>query len=787
MSIAVITCRAGRIQGGWNSLVNPGVPITPETTAVHGLRDPDVAGAPDFAAVAGMLLASLTPGDGETLVVVAHNARFDIPVVRNELTAVGLSLPHLPVLDTMRRLPALAGVTPATGGLTDLLDVLGIINTNPHDARADAEATAAAVIELLNRAADAGHASISQLLAAAGATTRLRGRTRITGTRTGPVLPVKHLAGHATVLPARPAARTLTQWTTKLVECATLRCPHAADRINQTQAPSAVTIPALLSALRRTTSAGDDVGTATLLWAAGGLLERVGDHQVLRRRRTTATGVYDHLAALTDGVPRCGTNRTCPACADGQPCGMDTWTYHLAGAALGRWDHPAVKSFFPLTGPRASAKSGPWATWTTSGRGTLADAALLALLRVVHRQPAPHLRNPSRHRRVAGRVPAPTARPGLPRRHRQGQPRRRPRRGHHHRRHHTGHHTPHWPAHPLADPARPQIAAGRPARPRTPHTHRAPRQGRQRDTHPLASPHPTPQDTPIPLPPYRVRAGSNGWTSHLDRTLTAPPQRQSELLPGAGPQGPMTVGAAGSSVQVRPPSVLRARLVVGDADQHGRPGHLRVAAPPPGSASGCCRQVRPPSVLSATVRLVSVTWTRWIPSAAGDLRRVQRQGVDRPGRAGVGADVEHGRGAVAGRGEHDPPRGGRHQRERAGLAGVAAGLPARHGRVRQGHGLPVRATVVGDGDVTRPARQGLGAALGAATDLVAEGGGHERHRRDGAQREQLPGACRRRWRPAARSAHRRWWPTAAAWPGCASQRAPRWSASRARRRGTAPR
>jgi exodeoxyribonuclease X len=57
----------------WSSLINPGIPIPPETMAVHHITDEDVAGAPDRLFAYQALAAGLAESD----VYVAHNAKFE--------------------------------------------------------------------------------------------------------------------------------------------------------------------------------------------------------------------------------------------------------------------------------------------------------------------------------------------------------------------------------------------------------------------------------------------------------------------------------------------------------------------------------------------------------------------------------------------------------------------------------------------------------------------------------------------------------------------------------------
>jgi len=77
-------------------LVDPGIPIPRQASAIHGLSDEDVAGAPAFREVAPSLLA-LAAGS----VIVAHNVRFDLSFLDAELSRLGISRPAAPTEDTV--------------------------------------------------------------------------------------------------------------------------------------------------------------------------------------------------------------------------------------------------------------------------------------------------------------------------------------------------------------------------------------------------------------------------------------------------------------------------------------------------------------------------------------------------------------------------------------------------------------------------------------------------------------------------------------------------------------
>lgn len=80
----------------FQSLVNPEMPIPPESTEIHRITDDMVVSAPKFGDIAEDVLAFI-----QDSVLSGFNIRkFDVPVMRRELQRVGdLKLPPLPVLD----------------------------------------------------------------------------------------------------------------------------------------------------------------------------------------------------------------------------------------------------------------------------------------------------------------------------------------------------------------------------------------------------------------------------------------------------------------------------------------------------------------------------------------------------------------------------------------------------------------------------------------------------------------------------------------------------------------
>jgi len=67
-------------------LVNPGIPIPPQSTAIHGISDDDVQDMPQFKELAGNINAFLQNCD-----LVGYNSiKFDIPVLVEEFLRVGI-------------------------------------------------------------------------------------------------------------------------------------------------------------------------------------------------------------------------------------------------------------------------------------------------------------------------------------------------------------------------------------------------------------------------------------------------------------------------------------------------------------------------------------------------------------------------------------------------------------------------------------------------------------------------------------------------------------------------
>lgn len=180
--IAVVEVRAGHVVDEWHTLVNPCRRIPPGVTALTGITDAMVSGAPWFEDVAEEVVRRL---DGR--VFAAHNVAFDWAFVSGELLRTTGDCPDPYRLCTVRLVRRLVPQLRHRN-----LDVVsrhfGVEILGRHRAHGDALATARILLRLLDEAAGLGLEDLSALDA------HLRGARRRGGRPGQASLP----------LPARP-------------------------------------------------------------------------------------------------------------------------------------------------------------------------------------------------------------------------------------------------------------------------------------------------------------------------------------------------------------------------------------------------------------------------------------------------------------------------------------------------------------------------------------------------------------------------------------------------------
>jgi DNA polymerase-3 subunit epsilon len=142
VEVAVVIGRGGEVLARQSWLINPGRPIPAESTAVHGIKDEDVAGKPSFVEVADEILAALAGA-----IPAAYNASFDKGFLLAELERAGVR-PEAPPPAMRREVDWIDPLTFArelykkeeSRALGDMATLLGISLVNAHRATDDAEA-----------------------------------------------------------------------------------------------------------------------------------------------------------------------------------------------------------------------------------------------------------------------------------------------------------------------------------------------------------------------------------------------------------------------------------------------------------------------------------------------------------------------------------------------------------------------------------------------------------------------------------------------------------------------
>jgi len=81
----------------YSTLINPETFISPDVTAIHGITNEMVESSPHFKHIALTLAAHL-----EGSVIICHNVSFDVPFLESEFANLGLKMPYIATLDTLK-------------------------------------------------------------------------------------------------------------------------------------------------------------------------------------------------------------------------------------------------------------------------------------------------------------------------------------------------------------------------------------------------------------------------------------------------------------------------------------------------------------------------------------------------------------------------------------------------------------------------------------------------------------------------------------------------------------
>lgn len=158
VSLAAVPFVAGVPGAGYVTLVDPGRPIPPASTAIHGITDAIVRGAPGV----GEVLADL---DAVIMhqVLVGHRLGFDLAVLGRARRAARRPALDGPAVDTMALAAALHPEWPSFG-LDEVAARLGIRIEGRHTARGDAVAAGQLLLALLPAVTARGCRTVADLL-----------------------------------------------------------------------------------------------------------------------------------------------------------------------------------------------------------------------------------------------------------------------------------------------------------------------------------------------------------------------------------------------------------------------------------------------------------------------------------------------------------------------------------------------------------------------------------------------------------------------------------------------
>ncbi len=169
VSLAAVAIEPGLLVGPprLDLVVDPRMPIPPQSTKVHGIDDVRVAGEPTIADAWGDI-----GGAVEGRLVVGHHVRFDLAMLAAEARRLGVAWRDPPALDTAALLEGMGIGLPRL----DLIDILLRLGIEPrgqrHTALGDATMAADLFVALARRLRGEGRGTFGGAIAAQ----RLAGR-----------------------------------------------------------------------------------------------------------------------------------------------------------------------------------------------------------------------------------------------------------------------------------------------------------------------------------------------------------------------------------------------------------------------------------------------------------------------------------------------------------------------------------------------------------------------------------------------------------------------------------
>ena len=131
VEVGALKLERGEVAGHFLTLVDPGVPVPADATAIHGLTDADLAGQPELADAFPRFLAFA--GDA---VLVAHNLSFDMSFVVAASLELGLPPLENATVDLLGLSRYCCPGLPSYS-LENLAATFGVVNPAPHRSLGD--------------------------------------------------------------------------------------------------------------------------------------------------------------------------------------------------------------------------------------------------------------------------------------------------------------------------------------------------------------------------------------------------------------------------------------------------------------------------------------------------------------------------------------------------------------------------------------------------------------------------------------------------------------------------
>lgn len=129
--VGIVITEGRRIKGTYQTLVNPGCPLSPGAASVNGLSEAELESAPSFAEIANNIEEQI-----KDAVVVCHNAKFDLQFLDSEYRRLGREIQIPNLIDTL--MLARQYFKLSSYSLHSIADAFHVSTMNGRGAEADA-------------------------------------------------------------------------------------------------------------------------------------------------------------------------------------------------------------------------------------------------------------------------------------------------------------------------------------------------------------------------------------------------------------------------------------------------------------------------------------------------------------------------------------------------------------------------------------------------------------------------------------------------------------------------